>query len=54
MKRVNIVECVGYDGIGCGHDGCGDDIETNAPGQNKGPEGHLEPPNRPAIDRTNL
>ena len=53
-RRANVVEHIGYDGICCGHnDESGDDVETNAPGQDEGPGGYPEPPNEPAIDRTN-
>ena len=53
-RRANVVECVGYDGIGREHDGSGDDVEMNAPGRDEGPGGHPEPPDEPAIDRPNL
>ena len=52
--RANVVERIGYDGIRCGHDDeSGDDVETNGPGRDEGPGGYPEPPNEPAIDRTN-
>ena len=50
----DVVERIGYDGIRCGHDESGDDVEMNAPGRDEGPGGYPKPPNEPAIDRTNL
>ena len=37
----DVVEGAEYDKIGRGRDGSGGDVETNAPGQDEGPGGHL-------------
>ena len=38
---TNVIEGVEYDIIGRRHDGSRDNVETNLPGRDEGPGGHL-------------